>query len=275
MTGLLRSLLESLYLRLFVRRVFFRANRFLHDLTLHGLGVLNHDDGRSGETVLLDHLARIVAAPVVVDVGANAGDYAAAVLARAPRARVLAFEPHPATFARLLGRAAAAGFTAQNLALGAEPGHLELYDYDGSDGTQHASLYREVISTIHHGGEPLAMQVEVATLDDRLRREGVTHVDLLKIDTEGHELSVLQGARELLAAGAIAAVVFEFNEMNVISRVFLRDFYDLLPGYCFYRLLPDGLAPLGPYVARQCEIFAYQNIVAVRDGGPLAQLLSA
>jgi FkbM family methyltransferase len=271
MTGLLRSL----YRRLFVRRAFFRANQFVHELTLHGIGVLNYEDGRSGETVLLDRLAVLVAAPVIVDVGANTGDYAAAVLARAPRARVLAFEPHPATFARLNRRAAATGFTAYNLALGAEPGHLELYDYDGSEGTQHASLYREVISTIHHGGEPLATHVEVATLDDQLRREGVTHVDLLKIDTEGHELAVLQGAGELLAAGAIAAVVFEFNEMNVVSRVFLRDFYELLPGYCFYRLLPDGMVPLGSYVARRCEIFAYQNILAVREGGPLTQLLSA
>src|SRR6185436_3522307 len=89
-------------------------------------------------------------------------------------------------------------------------------------------------------------------------------VDFLKIDTEGNELKVLKGAQSLLQKNAIRAIQFEFNEMNVVSRVFLRDFYDILAGYTFYRLLPDGLLPLGRYSARN-EIFAFQNIFAVND----------
>jgi hypothetical protein len=54
--------------------------------------------------------------------------------------------------------------------------------------------------------------------------------------------------------------------MNVISRAFFRDFYTLLPDYAFYRLLPDGPVPLGEYSPILWELFASQNIVAVRRG---------
>ena len=42
--------------------------------------------------------------------------------------------------------------------------------------------------------------------------------------------------------------------MNVMSRVFLRDFYRFLKAYDFFRLTPNGLLRLGPYSSRN-EIF--------------------
>jgi hypothetical protein len=54
--------------------------------------------------------------------------------------------------------------------------------------------------------------------------------------------------------------------MNVINRVFLRDFYQVLEGFSFYRMVVDGLAPLGTYRARTHELFFGHNIVAIRDG---------
>lgn len=96
---------------------------------------------------------------------------------------------------------------------------------------------------------------------------------MIKIDAEGHELKVLAGARRSIARGMIEAIHFEFNAMNITSRVFFRDFYDLLPGYRFYRMLPGGLAPLGDYDPVTCEILAYQNIVALRQDSSLLQAL--
>jgi hypothetical protein len=92
------------------------------------------------------------------------------------------------------------------------------------------------------------------------------HISLLKIDTEGHEFEVLLGARNAIDRGSIEVVHLEFNEMNVISRIFCRDFFELLKDYSFYRMLPDGLLPLGPYTAVTCELFAYQNLVAILRG---------
>ena len=53
-------------------------------------------------------------------------------------------------------------------------------------------------------------------------------------------------------------------EMNVISKTFFKDIVDLLPGYDFYRLLPDGLKALGTYKSAHFEIFSFQNIVAIK-----------
>ena len=56
------------------------------------------------------------------------------------------------------------------------------------------------------------------------------------------------------------------DQMNVAARVFLRDFYDLLSDYRFFRLDTRRLIPLGPYQPRN-EIFQFQNLLAVRAAG--------
>lgn len=53
--------------------------------------------------------------------------------------------------------------------------------------------------------------------------------------------------------------------MNVVSRVFLHDFYEALPRYSYCRMVVDGLAPLGSYRARTDELFFSHNLVAIRD----------
>ncbi|MFM5942219.1 MAG: hypothetical protein ACKO9G_02350, partial [Dolichospermum sp.] len=47
-------------------------------------------------------------------------------------------------------------------------------------------------------------------------------------------------------------------------RVFFHDLQDILRGYCMYRMLPSGLLKLSNYSPILYEIFAYQNIVAIR-----------
>jgi hypothetical protein len=63
-------------------------------------------------------------------------------------------------------------------------------------------------------------------------REDITQVDLLKIDTEGHEFDVLLGASGMVRTGAIAAVQFEFGETLLGTRYHFKDFWDLLSPYC-------------------------------------------
>jgi hypothetical protein len=126
-------------------------------------------------------------------------------------------------------------------------------------------LSSDVLTHIHGEQTPACWEVEGITLDDFTEQAKLGSVDLLKIDTEGFELRVLQGARRLIDRDGLAMIQFEFNIMNVATRVFARDFLDLLPEYRFYRLLPAGLAPLGAYDAVYWEQFAYQNLVALHE----------
>ena len=54
--------------------------------------------------------------------------------------------------------------------------------------------------------------------------------------------------------------------MDAISKVHFRDICGILSEYDFYRMLPDGLVPMGPYKPLLYELYAYQNIVAIRRG---------
>jgi FkbM family methyltransferase len=259
--------LFSAYQWIFARRWFVRWNRLLFQLSLRGLGVLNWGDDRlTGEKDFLRRFVKRRGPLIILDVGANEGQYAKTLKALDASCEIYAFEPHPETYKRLSAESRRHGFTAINQACGSTPDRLTLYDYrDHPEGSQHASLHQGVIEHLHHG-HAIALDVEVTTIDDFIAQRNLQHISLLKIDTEGHEFEVLLGARNAIDRGSIEVVHLEFNEMNVISRIFCRDFFELLKDYSFYRMLPDGLLPLGPYTAVTCELFAYQNLVAILRG---------
>jgi FkbM family methyltransferase len=257
-------LVLRLYRKLFARKGFYKFNYAVFRLGLGGMGIRNWENDRvSGEKYLITKVlpGKIRSEdPVIFDVGANIGIMSSLVLEYFPKATIHAFEPHPRNYARLKEQLPGHGVKLHNIALGEKRGTLSLYDRADSDGSFHASLYEEVISEIHKQ-EAIAYSVPVETLDDVVAGEGVAYVDFLKIDVEGAELAVLKGAARLLGEKRIGYIQFEFNEMNVVSRTFLRDFRKILPGYDFFRLLPKGLLPLGDNPL-QTELFAFQNILA-------------
>ena len=262
------SALLRLYRFLFLRRAFYRWHKGLFLLGLSGIGILNYPEKRLvPEERFLRGLFRGRTAATVLDIGAHQGSYAAQVMAAIPQAVVYAFEPHPKTFAHLVAAAERSGFHALNVACGDCTGSVTLYDYSAAEesGSEHASLYPEVITQAGRR-ETVYWNVPVITVDEFLQQRQIAQVDLLKIDTEGNELQVLQGASQALSQKKIDVIQFEFNDMNVASRVFFQDFYRVLPDYHFYRMLPDGLIPLGEYAPLLCEIFSCQNIVAIRGG---------
>jgi FkbM family methyltransferase len=255
--------IKDLYAYLFARVKFYRFNKALFELSLHGLGILNYKTAvSSGEDLFVKERMRGLVGPVVFDVGANRGDYSSAVLSANPGTRLFAFEPHPETFQYLAERLAPLGAEVINAACGRVAGHMPLYGYVG--GSQHASLYRGVIEDLHRHAVT-ACEVMVIDLDTFAIERTIEHIDLLKIDAEGHELEVLGGAKRLLQNGRIETIQFEFNEMNLISRTYMRDFYDALPEYRLYRMVRNGLVPLEERASPASEIFLFQNIVAHRQ----------
>jgi len=127
----------------------------------------------------------------VVDVGANIG-FVTTILSGlvGSQGRVIAFEPSARTFAKLqrtIRINGLANIRAINAGCGARHEMLELRDVGGSSGN--ASIVGE--GTVRE-------QVEIVRLDDvpELRARPIT---LIKIDTEGFEPHVLEGARRLIA----------------------------------------------------------------------------
>lgn len=251
---------------IFSRVRFKRLNRFLFSVSLRGLGYLNYGSlQESGERNFLKNILPLYAMTggrdfVVLDVGANIGNYTKEILDISATAKIYCFEPHPVNVKRLRATVGSRA-TVVASAVGSATGSLELFDYMDEDGSSHASVYKEVFEKIHKRPH-VAHVVDVVTIDDFLEKENIAHVALLKIDTEGHELAALAGASKTLLKQGIDVVHFEFNEMNIASRTFLGDFFDILPGFLFFRLLPDGWMPLSGSPLE--NIFAFQNIVAIR-----------
>jgi FkbM family methyltransferase len=136
----------------------------------------------------------------MLDVGANAGQYAASVRAAGYAGRIVSFEPQAAPFALLRGRAAAdPSWDCHRLALGTTEGVAELNVARDSRASSllewEAERVRRNPQSVYVGAE----RVAVRRLDALWAEvgEGASGV-YLKIDTEGYELEVLEGAEASL-----------------------------------------------------------------------------
>ena len=246
---------------LFGRKVFYPFNRFLFKLSLRGLGINNYENQRaSGENTFIEKTAKKL--EVAFDVGGNVGDYAKTIKQFNKECQVYSFEPHPAAYVRLAEVAKEHVFEAFNFGFGKENGTSNLYDYANTSFSSHASIHPAVIKDIHKGRR-VKYEIEIRSIDAFVEEHGLAKIDLLKIDTEGCEYDILLGASGVLAARKVKLIHFEFNEMNVISRVFFRDFFHLLRNFDLFRMLRGGLIRLHEYRPVENELFAYQNILAV------------
>jgi FkbM family methyltransferase len=256
----------AVYRFLFARKCFFKLNKLFFHLSLRGMGILNYENNKiSGEYHFLKSLLKGKEGATVLDVGANVGNYSKSIMQMNNKANVFAFEPNPSTFINLVQTSKEYGFSAFNAGCGEEKGKLKLYDYkEGGQGSQHASLYNEVFDDFHRKGA-ISVDVDVIKLDDFVKEKQIDVIDFIKIDTEGHELKVLEGLRETISKGKVKTIQIEFNFLNIISRTTFRDFSNLLKGYKFYRLLPNELLELDTSNIVMTEIYAFQNIVAILE----------
>jgi len=256
-----------IYTILFARNIFFKVNRFLFKISTHGLGIGNYTNHLiSGEKYFISRLviSNKLKKGVIFDIGANKGDYSKFIRNNNVDIPIYAFEPHPTTFKVLMESTLHLNdFHIINKGLGVTKKNSKIYDYKNNEGSQHASLYKDVIEKIHNS-EAKETNIEIITIDEFVEENKIVEISLLKIDTEGNELDVLLGAKKSLGKGLVNIIQFEFNSMNVISRTYLKDFINLLPDYKFYRLLPFELLPINNYNELNHELFGFQNIIAIK-----------
>jgi FkbM family methyltransferase len=177
---------------------------------------------------------------VAIDVGANKGFWTKAFLNNFPGqvAHVHMLDPSPENFRELSEREDSLLFdpgdfalvTAHNVAAGAEPGEALLYTNE--DGSPLASLHPHALTERLDRTIP----TQVVTIDGFMAEQGIAHADVLKMDVEGHEFAVLEGADEALRAGRIDVLIWEFGMHQVEARRFFVDFWRFLTerGYDLY-----------------------------------------
>jgi FkbM family methyltransferase len=222
------------------------------------------NDEITGEKFVIEKVLKnfIVKNPIFFDVGANIGSYSLSLINHFPDSKIYSFEPNPNTFKKIKKDTLQKNIKFHNIGLGSVPGNNIIYDYKNSSGTEHASIYKEVFPEIYNDDSIAGISFVSETIDVFCKLNEINKIDFLKIDTEGSEFDVLKGASVMLANNNISIIQFEFNKMNVISRVFLRDYYELLKNYNIYRITSKKLIPMPTYETEN-EIFQYQNLLAI------------
>lgn len=222
-------------------------------------GVLKYESLElSGErfalsTIMKPHLSK---KDVLIDVGANVGEYSELLKSHFPQSRVISIEPNPHTYELLIKKS---GIEPYNYAIAEAEGELVFYTASEDKQSSQASFSVESIPNYQTAYK---ITVNAIRLDDLLESCAVDEIGLLKIDTEGHDLSVLKSCKSRI--GKIKFIQFEFNEKYVYTRTFLKDFYSLLSAtHDLFRLDSDKLHDIREYTPLN-EIFRYQNILAVK-----------
>ena len=91
-------------------------------------------------------------------------------------------------------------------------------------------------------------QVHQNTVDHFCAQRRIEGIDLLTTDVEGHDLSVIHGAQQMLQRGGIRMIQFEFGPANLASRTTFYDFWDLLSDqYELFRILATALRRIDHY----------------------------
>ncbi len=166
---------------------------------------------------------------VFVDAGANIGTYTVpAGKLVGSNGKIIAIEAHPFTYKYLLNNIKLNNLrnvTVLNVALGKEDGSIEMSYTKSNAGETHIAV-----------GKEEKISVPLQTLDRVLSEIAITHVDYLKIDVEGFELPLLQGAQDTI-----------MNSKNIVVQTELDENHSLRYGHSILEtidlLFSFGLTP--------------------------------
>lgn len=178
------------------------------------------------EAAELDLLQRYLRpGDIALDVGANLGHFTATLgLGVGPQGRVHAFEPLASNRSRLRRtlelNAIAPRVHVEAAAVTAQPGEVQLVDYGEGYGSWATTKPAQHDLRSEQPLSGTAVTVPAVTLDEHCASHGLDHVAALKIDVEGAELDVLDGAEAFLAAGGADLLIVECSDatLNAAGR---------------------------------------------------------
>jgi FkbM family methyltransferase len=158
------------------------------------------------------HLLKSTKKPTIIDAGANVGNMTIKYKALFPDATIHAFEPFHESYSQLVRNT----YKLPNI----HTNQLGLADHEGTR-QFHANQTASTNSLLQAtqgalkgtNGERFkqtsVISVELVTLDSYALAHDITHIDILKLDVQGAEPQVLQGAARLIASGSINIIFTE------------------------------------------------------------------
>ncbi len=224
-----------------------------------------YDMKYNGEELVVKNTSRIYKNNriTIFDVGSNIGEYTILTKKYFPNAAIHCFELFPNNYELLINNKAiptknvtfnCSGLSDSTRAINANyfPSNPRTGGINSLEWDKRNKIKKKVI------------KVKVIRGEEYVKKHNISTINILKIDTEGHDFFVLKGFDALLSAGLIDIVQFEHGRSAIPSRIMLVDFYEYLThrSYVVGRLHPGGVA-LKPYDHFDDEYSTTGNYVAI------------
>jgi len=203
-----------------------------------------------------------ITSPTLIDLGGNIGLWSLAFSSAYPDSEIHILEPSSTAFEKLLTNTKTLqNISIYNLAVDVETGTRLLYSDQPGSGM--ASFYERNLD--HFGIEIQNSEpVECIKIDDFIHENGIAP-NCLKIDIEGHELSILRSVSSI--GSKFRVILFEFGGCNIDSHTFFQEFWYFFKSnnYKLFRVSPSGPKEIKKY-SESLETFRTTNYIAVAHG---------
>lgn len=201
---------------------------------------------------------------VVFDVGASIGEWSQSVINYVKPIKLYSFEPIPDVFMQLERNLRQQGATLTRIALSNTVGtHTFVYYQRNTQTAELSGFFQRPLVEERCNIQPTFLTVQTDTIDHFCYEQDVKEIDFLKIDTEGAELLVLQGAQNMLKENRIKLIQFEYGGTYQDAKATLYEVYQLLTknGYSVFRIVPEGLVAISKWYP-ELENYRYSNYLA-------------
>lgn len=255
--------LRKIYVRIFSSNLLFqKINNGLLDLVISARGYNNHRNFiESGEKFFLKKYLSNKPNSLCIDVGASEGNYTHLLL-KETKSKVISFEPLPFSYKKMVKNLSYFSDRCKfvNKGVGAKCETRKIYFNE--ENSDHASFAPE-IKNVDYVKNNKSLDVVITSLDDFCKLNNIFEIDLIKIDTEGFEKEVFDGAKETFSRLKPKFIQVEYNWHHLFRNTSLYFFSEKLPNYNVYQLIYNNMRkidPKHPYA----NLYMFSNFVFIR-----------
>lgn len=243
-------------------KLLIKFNKLLLDLCLSALGYGNWRSMKeSGEEFFIKKYLSNKPINLCLDIGANIGNYSKLLLEET-NSKVISFEPQPFVFKKLSDNLYnySDRTTLVNKGISNKSGALKIHYNENQPSL--ASFVEEV-NHLEHIQNNETLEVEVTSIDDFCRENQITEIDFIKIDVEGFEYEVLEGAFETFKSIKPKYIQIEYGWHQLIRNTTLNYYAKKLSNYNVYQLIYNNMKLVDPKDS-YANFHLYSNFVFIR-----------
>ncbi len=259
---------SSLLTLLFANRFFYKFNKIILFQSLRHLGFLNDNYNNYEISGIFNNLKKFKnEIKHVIDIGGHHGDWSYKLLLFFNIKKLYIIEPNKISFQVLEKKFKNEKYNKliniYNLFLDKEEKNITLYD-TFNEGSTLSTRYKEVLE-IKKIKNLKTSTIKSTSLDNLIKNEKISKIDLIKIDCEGNELNILSGSLFTLKNIEPKFILFENNYHSLLTGNSILKFKNILPNYKLYRLLPNAMIEIKSGIEIDSSINVLANYLAISD----------